>query len=117
MNQPDLMAAADAPAIDASFDALHAFLTHELKLLAEPAHGGTWLTNIFGEIVWHPATTTRTVKVFLDHRQKPFRVQLCVSSDNNNSVFMTAPFSKASLAAAVEGETLKLISRKTGLHG
>lgn len=117
MNEPDLMAAADAPAIDASFDALHAFLTHELKLLAEPAHGGTWRTYFFGEIVWHPATTTRTVKVLLDHRQKPFRVQLCVSSDNNNSVFMTVPFSKASLAAAVEGETLKLISRKTGRDG
>ena len=94
-----------------SFDQLHYFLVREMGLLAEPEHSGSWRTYFFNEIVWHPASTTRTVKVLLDHTRKPFKIQLCVSSDNNNSVFVAAPFDAHLLKRAIENEISQLSRR------
>jgi len=90
------------------FDQLHHFLTQEMGLLAEPEHGGTWRTYFFNEIVWHPSRTTRTVKVLLDQTNAPFKIQLCVSSDNNNSVFVSVPFQENVLKIAIENEISQL---------
>jgi hypothetical protein len=95
---------ADAPVVYTRFDELHRFLTREMSLLAEPEHGGSWRTYFFREIVWHPSRTTRTVKVLLDGLGIPFKVQLCVSSDNNNSVFVGGPFERDGLKLAIENE-------------
>lgn len=94
-----------------SFEALHAFLTGECALVAEPAHSGSWRTYFFRELVRHPARTTRTAKLLFDHAGAPFRLQLCVSSDNNNSVFLAAPFSRDVLKRAIDGETARLMRR------
>jgi hypothetical protein len=92
-----------------SFDELHGFLTKEMGLLAEPEHSGTWRTYFFKEIVWHPSMTTRTVKVLLDDTKTPFKIQLCVSSDNNNSVFISAPFRREALTLAIQNETSRFL--------
>jgi len=97
-----------------SFEALHAFLTRECALAAEPAHSGSWRTYFFKEVVWHPARTTRMVKVLFDHAGAPFKLQLCVSSDNNNSVFLAAPFGRDALKRAIGGETAQLMLRLAG---
>lgn len=94
-----------------SFDQLHYFLIREMRLLAESEHSGTWRTYFFNEIVWHPSRTTRTVKVLLDQTKTPFKIQLCVSSDNNNSVFISAPFEEEMLKLAIEEEISQLERR------
>jgi len=91
-----------------NFVDLHLFLTQEMELVSEPEHGGTWRTYFFKKVVWHPSQTTRTVKVLLDQNKNPFKIQLCVSSDNNNSVFLNAPFEHAALTLAIENEVSKL---------
>jgi hypothetical protein len=103
---------ASAMIVYASFPELHDFLTREYALLPEPEHGGTWRTYFFKELVWHPARTTRTVKVLLDHTKTPFKIQLCVSSDNNNSVFLSPPFTGDSLKHAIENEISQLMLRQ-----
>nr|WP_314624066.1 hypothetical protein [uncultured Noviherbaspirillum sp.] len=97
--------------IYSTFVELHDFLTQEMGLLSEPAHSGTWRTYFFKEIIWHPSKTTRTVKILLDHTKKPFKIQLCVSSDNNNSVFVSPPFEYDALKLAIENETSRLSLR------
>lgn len=92
-----------------SFDELHDFLTKEMELLSEPVHSGSWTTYFFKEIIWHPSRTTRTAKILLDHTKKPFKIQLCVSSDNNNSVFISAPFDHDALKIAIDNETSQLM--------
>ena len=102
----------DAPL--SNIEELHDFLIRECELVAEPRHSGSWRTYFFREVVWHPATTTRTVKVLLDQAGMPFKVQLCVSSDNNNSVFLTAPFGRDAVKRAIDKETVQLMLRRAG---
>lgn len=101
----------DMPKIYSTFDELHDFLTQEMGLLSEPVHSGSWRTYFFKEIAWHPSKTTRTVKILLDHTGKPFKVQRCVSSDNNNSVFLMPPFEYDALKLAVENEVSLLVTQ------
>lgn len=58
-----------------------------------------------------PPRCTRLLKVLLDHDGRPARIQLCASSDNNNSVFLAPPFTREALRAAVEAETRVLLGR------
>ncbi|QJD93775.1 hypothetical protein HH213_29000 [Duganella dendranthematis] len=96
--------------IYSSLDELHMFLTQEMGLVSEPLHSGSWRTYFHKEIVWHPAVTTRTVKILLDHTGQPFKIQLCVSSDNNNSVFILPPFKHDDLKIKIENEIAKLLN-------
>jgi hypothetical protein len=93
-----------------TFDELHECLTLHFGLLAENEHSGSWRTYFSKELIWHPSSSTRTVKVLLDHTKIPFKIQLCVSSDNNNSVFITAPFDHDALKLAIENETRQLLA-------
>ena len=93
------------------FGELHEFLTCEVGLVPEPPHSGSWRTYFFREIVWHPSRSTRTVKLYLDHAKKPCSIQLCVSSDINNSVFVLPPFERDVLKQKIEGETAQLLLR------
>jgi hypothetical protein len=94
-----------------TFEALHAWLTADCGLVAEPAHGGSWRTYFAGRVERHPARSTRVAKVLLDHAGLPFAVQLCVSSDNNNSVMLHAPFRSDALEVAVEEQRRQLAAR------
>ncbi len=91
-----------------TFDELHQYLTNEFELVSEPEHSGSWRTYFFREIVWHPAKSTRTIKVLVDHDKKPFKIQLCASSDNNNSVYLAAPFDLEALKSAIHNEIRQL---------
>ena len=99
------------PKIYSTFDELHDFLTQEMGLLSEPVHSGSWRTYFFKKIIWHPSKTTRAVKILLDHNNKPFKIQQCLSSDNNNSVFVLPPFEHEALKLAVENEILLLVTQ------
>lgn len=98
-----------------TFDDLHQFLTHELGLVVEAPHGGSWRTYFCGEVERHPSRSTRAVKVLLDAAGKPWKIQLCVSSDNNNSVFLAAPFMHDALKQAIDAEVSQL-ARNTGCN-
>lgn len=91
-----------------TLDELHQCLTREFGLVAEAPHGGSWRTYFSGRVEWHPSRSTRTVKVLLDAAGMPWKIQLCVSSDNNNSVFLAAPFEHQALKQAVDGEIRQL---------
>lgn len=90
------------------FSDLHHFLTREMGLIPEPEHGGTWRTYFFKKVIWHPSQTTRTLKVLLDQLRIPVKIQLCVSSDNNNSVFVPAPFESCTLTRLIKNELVQL---------
>lgn len=99
------------PKIYSTFAELHDFLTQEMGLLSEPVHSGSWRTYFFKEIVWHSSKATRTVKILLDHTGNPFKIQQCVSSDNNNSVFLMPPFEYDALKLVVENELSLLMAQ------
>lgn len=54
------------------------------------------------------------MKVLLDGARMPFKVQLCVSSDNNNRVFFGGLFERDALRVAVENEIGLLLLRNGG---
>lgn len=91
-----------------TLEKLHLCLTREFGLVAEPAHGGSWCTYFLGRVEWHPSRSTRTIRVLLDAAGMPWKIQLCVSSDNNNSVFLAAPFGHLALKQAIDGEVRQL---------
>jgi hypothetical protein len=91
-----------------ALDDLHQCLTREFGLVAEAPHGGSWRTYFWGRVEWHPSRSTRTLKVLLDAAGRPWKIQLCVSSDNNNSVFLTAPFGQDALKQAIDEEVCQL---------
>ena len=96
------------PKIYSTFDELHECLIQNFGLLPETEHGGSWRTYFFKKIIWHPSRSTRIIKVLWDHTKTPFKIQLCVSSDNNNSVFIFAPFEHDALKLAIEKEASQL---------
>lgn len=102
---------ASEPVVYSRFEELHDLLTQEMLLVAEPEHSGSWRTYFFREIVWHPSRTTRTVKVLFDGLGMPFKIQLCVSSDNNNSVFVRGPFEREGMRGVVESEIGGILMR------
>lgn len=87
-----------------TLDELHLCLTRDFGLVAEAPHGGSWRTYFLGKVERHPSRSTRIVKVLLDSAGRPWKLQLCVSSDNNNSVFLAAPFGHEALKLAIDGE-------------
>jgi hypothetical protein len=95
----------------ATFAGLHAWLTTGCGLVSEPAHGGSWRSYFAGTVEWHPARSTRVLKVLLDSAGAPFAVQLCVSSDRNNSVLLHPPFAPDALRDAIDAETRRLMCR------
>lgn len=97
-----------------TLDELHACLTREFALVAEAPHGGSWRTYFFERIERHPARSTRVVKVLLDVAGAPWKLQLCVSSDNNNSVFLPAPFGHETLKQAIAEELRQLARQRQG---
>lgn len=71
---------------------LHALFTNEFDLVPEQIERADSRTYFFRHVEWHPSKSTRTVRVFLDAQQQPTRLQLCASSDNNNTVLLHPPF-------------------------
>lgn len=90
---------------------LHTFLEQTLALVPEPAHSGTWRTYFHQSVSWHPATSTRVLKVITDALGQPLKIQLCASSDNNHSVLIDLPDDLDQLRPMVQRE-IELIARR-----
>ncbi|CAJ0775135.1 hypothetical protein [Ralstonia thomasii] len=80
---------------------LHVFLSTNFDLVTDHVERGSARTYFLGAVVWNPSTTTRILHVQYDANDHVSHVKLCVSSDNNNSVFVPLPVSVAELHQAV----------------
>ncbi|MGO4330091.1 hypothetical protein AB4Z48_31125 [Cupriavidus sp. 2TAF22] len=85
-------------------DELHAILTTEFDLVTDPAERGDGRSYFLREVIWHPASVTRILRAQYGPGDRVSRIRLCVSSDNNNSVFLAMPASREALHSAVLAE-------------
>ncbi|MBW8466327.1 hypothetical protein [Acidovorax sp.] len=90
---------------------LHQLLVADLGLTPEPAMPAAACTYFLGEVQWHPARSTRTARVFYGPDGVPVRLQLCASSDNNNTVLLQLPLERQQLVSAVRAE-IELVERR-----
>ena len=98
-----------------NFDVLHPFLTAGFALVADERERGDARSYFWKQVDWTPASTTRIVRVHYDHHRIVTQMKLCVSSDNNNSVFISTPFDEERLRDAVSNE-ISLLLMRDGRH-
>jgi len=67
---------------------LHALLTGDFGLVVDLVEWGDRRSYFLERVVWHPSSTTRILHVLYDHRDRVTHIKRCISSDNNNSVFI-----------------------------
>ena len=85
-------------------DELHTFLSGTFDLVTDPVERGGALTYFLGNVVWHPRATTRILRVGCGVDNHVSHIKLCVSSDNNNSVFVPLPVTWPELERIVANE-------------
>ena len=90
---------------------LHDLLTGPLGLHAEVSENAVSRTYFYQRIDWRPQQSTRVLRVLFGPNGDPFRIQLCASSDNNNSVLMEAPFEEALVTERAKQE-IALLERR-----
>jgi hypothetical protein len=95
-----------------TLDDIHHFLTTGFELVRDEVERGNARSYFWKKVDWHPASTTRVLRVHHDQHDTVTRIQLCVSSDNNNSVFLLPPFAEDCLRVAVTKE-IKLLREVT----
>lgn len=72
-------------------DELHEHLIAAFDLVVDPGERGGARTYFLGNVTWHPSSTTRILHVQYDGNGRVSHIKRCVSSDNNNSVFVPLP--------------------------
>ncbi|CAJ0703560.1 hypothetical protein [Ralstonia holmesii] len=87
-----------------TIDELHTFLSSTFDLVTDPVERGGALTYFLGNVVWHPGATTRILRVGCGVDNHVSHIKLCVSSDNNNSVFVPLPVTWPELEQIVANE-------------
>ncbi len=95
-------------------EALHTFLTEYFDLVLDPAERGSARSYFLGKVMWHPSATTRILHVQYGANHQVSHIKLCVSSDNNNSVFVPLPINWSELGHAVADEILLHTRQKPG---
>lgn len=90
---------------------LHQLLVTDLGLVPQPALPTGACTYFLREVQWHPARSTRTVRVLYGPDGAPTRLQLCASSDNNNTVLLQLPRERQQLVSAVLQE-IQLVEQR-----
>jgi hypothetical protein len=85
-------------------------LTSGFELIADSSERGNGRSYFLREVIWAPASTTRTLRVHYDLNGVVTQIKLCVSSDNNNSVFIPPPFNGEKLRAVIAEEIALLTS-------
>lgn len=85
-------------------DELHTFLSSTFDLVTDPVERGGARTYFLGNVVWHPSATTRILRVGCGVNNHVSHIKLCVSSDNNNSVFVRLPVTWPELERIVASE-------------
>lgn len=76
---------------------LHEFLVKKLGLVAEPAANNISRTYFFERVELNPQRSTRVFRVIFGANGEPNRIQLCASSDNNNTVLISQPLDAQTL--------------------
>ncbi|MGN7101998.1 hypothetical protein ACTHR6_10330 [Ralstonia holmesii] len=87
-----------------TIDELHTFLSSTFDLVTDPVERGSALTYFLGNVVWHPSATTRILHVGCGVNHHVSHIKLCVSSDNNNGVFVRLPVTWLELEQIVANE-------------
>jgi len=85
-------------------DDLHQFLTSLFDLVIDPIERGDGRSYFWQKVDWAPASTTRILRVQSDSAGIVTHARLCISSDNNNSVFIPMPLDQDKLHEAVTAE-------------
>ena len=76
------------------------------------------ISDFLGNVVWHPSATTRILHVGCGVNNHVSHIKLCVSSDNNNSVFVRLPVTWLELERIVADEiSLHARSRLAKTYG
>ena len=90
---------------------LHAVLLHAARLVPEPIDNHVSRSYFYQRVEWHPQRSTRVFRVLFDTAGEPARIQLCASSDNNNTVLIEQPFSRAQMLGLVRQEVALVTAR------
>lgn len=77
---------------------LHELLVNKLGLVPELVDNNISRTYFFERMESNPGESTRVFRVIFDVSGEPSRIQLCASSDNNNTVLIAQPFDARALA-------------------
>lgn len=84
-----------------TFEEANTILSNELGLLYDVSERGLARTYFLERVCWQPARNTRIARVAYSPAGQVVSIRLCVSSDNNNSVFVRTPMEEGELRAAV----------------
>lgn len=87
---------------------LHDFFIDECELVADSTEQGNCRSYFWRKVVWIPVSTTKIVRVCHDTALVVTHIRLCVSSDNNNSVFVCPPYGKEHLREVIAQEIATL---------
>jgi hypothetical protein len=90
---------------------LHGLLVDGLGLVPEPVDNPVSRSYFHQRIEWHPRHSTRIFRVLFDAAGEPARIQLCASSDNNNTVLIAQPFDPEHLIGLARQEVALLTAR------
>lgn len=90
---------------------LHEFLTGSLNLVAEPGANQVARTYFYQRVEWHPRHSTRVFRVIFSANGDVSRIQLCATSDNNNTALVSPPFDAQQLITLANVEITKLNER------
>ena len=90
---------------------LHALLQDIAGLVPEPVDNPVARSYFFQRVEWHPQRSTRVFRVLFDSAGEPARIQLCASSDNNNTVLLAQPFSTEQLLDLARQEVALIKTR------
>lgn len=90
---------------------LHALLRDTAGLVPEPVDNPVARSYFFQRVEWHPQRSTRVFRVLFDSAGEPARIQLCASSDNNNTVLLAQPFSTEQLLDLARQEVALIQTR------
>ena len=96
---------------------LHEFLVGSLGLIPELTDNTISRTYFYREIEWHPERSSRVFRVLFDPSGEPARIQLCSSSDNNNSVLIHAPFDQQQLSRLASNEVASIEAKARSRGG
>ena len=89
-------------------DEIDRLLTKDFGLVRDPRERGGGQTYFFERVQWNPSDTTRVIRILRDASGAVMSMQLCISSDNNNSVLMKPPLGRDSVRKAVSDEIAAL---------
>jgi hypothetical protein len=90
---------------------LHEFLTGSLSLVPEPVANQVARTYFYQRVEWHPRHSTRVFRVIFGANGQISRIQLCATSDNNNTALISPPFDARQLTLLANIEIAKLNER------